>query len=100
MDLRSENRSAQRANYWQARRKQRFDLRMSIHFLQEQFPNSLQPKRALDFIKRTFLIFINVLLAVLFTGSLIMALSRSKDFQFWFNLAITILLGWIALKKQ
>jgi hypothetical protein len=101
MDLRPENRSAQRANYRQARRiKQRFHLRMSFHFLKEQFPNSLQPKQALDFIKWIFPVFINVLPATLFIGSLIMVLTQSKDFQFCFNLAITVLLGWIALKKQ
>jgi len=39
------------------------------------------------------------LFCFLFIGSLLMAF-LSKDFQFWFNLAITVLLAWIATKPQ
>lgn len=39
------------------------------------------------------------LLAMLFVTSILMTVT-SKDFQFWFNLSITILLGWIAVKNK
>jgi positive regulator of sigma E activity len=48
--------------------------------------------------KKSFPVLIHCLLALLLAGSLSMAVF-SKEFQFWFNLAITVLLGWIAVKK-
>jgi hypothetical protein len=40
-----------------------------------------------------------MMLCFLFVGSLLMAF-LSKDSQFWFNPAITVLLAWIATKKN
>ncbi len=56
--------------------------------------------RILETTKKHFPVFIHALLPLLFTGSLLMAILHQKDFQYWFNLAITILLGWIAVKKE
>jgi|GEM_PF-6941387 hypothetical protein len=53
----------------------------------------------IDRIKRVWPVCIHILLAVLLAGSLLMALIQQKDFQFWFNLTITVLLGWVAAKK-
>lgn len=48
--------------------------------------------------KRIFPFLLHGLLTILFATSILMAIT-TKEFQFWFNLAITILLGWIALRK-
>jgi len=58
-----------------------------------------KPSPLLDRIKRVWPVCIHILLAILLAGSLLMALIYQKDFQFWFNLAITVLLAWIANKK-
>jgi len=81
------NRSQQRAVYRQARRR--------TQCLEEPF---YQPA-FIDKAKRLFPVFIHTLLALLFAGSLLLAVTNQKNFQFWFNLAITVLLGWIAIKK-
>lgn len=49
--------------------------------------------------KITFPVFIHSLLAVLFTGSLLMAIINREEFQFWLNMSVTILLGWIVVRK-
>jgi len=67
--------------------------------LQDKFTELVCKLVVMDAVKKLFPAFIQSLLALLFTGSLVMALTNQKDFQFWFNLAITVLLGWIALKK-
>jgi len=67
--------------------------------LQDKFTELVCKPVVMDAVKKLFPAFIHSLLAILFTGSLVMALTNQKDFQFWFNLAITVLLGWIALKK-
>lgn len=81
------NRSEQRAVYRQLIRRTQ---RLEESFYQPTF---------IDNVKRLFPVFIHSLLALLFAGSLLMAVTNQKDFQFWFNLAITVLHGWMAIKK-
>ena len=85
-----------------ARQTRRKNYRFTYRFLLSLYHNYTQLFYSLSFIdkaKKIFPVFIHALLSVLFVGSLLMALINAKDFQFWFNLAITVLLGWIALKK-
>jgi hypothetical protein len=49
-------------------------------------------------VKEIFPFLLHGLLAILFATSILMAVTI-KDSQYWFNLAITILLGWIAVRK-
>lgn len=67
--------------------------------LQDKFTELVCKPVLMDVVKKMFPVFIHSLLALLFACSLVMALTNQKDFQFWFNLAITVLLGWIAVKK-
>ena len=83
----------------QIRRKNyRFATRLWLS-LQNKFTELICKPVVMDAVKKLFPAFIHSLLALLFTGSLLMAVTNQKDFQFWFNLAITVLLGWIAIKK-
>ena len=83
----------------QIRRKNyRFATRLWLS-LQNKFTELICKPVVMDAVKKLFPAFIHSLLALLFTGSLLMAVTNQKDFQFWFNLAITVLLGWIATKK-
>ena len=72
---------------------------MLLLSLQDKFTELVCKPVVMDVVKKMFPVFIHSLLALLFAGSLLMALTNQKDFQFWFNLAITVLLGWIATKK-
>jgi CRISPR/Cas system Type II protein with McrA/HNH and RuvC-like nuclease domain len=91
--------TAQRSANRQHRRLARRRAQRMSFLAQEQLPLWVPLKRIIDFTKRAFPIFIHTLLGLLLAGSLIMAITQAKDFQFWFNLAITVLLGWIAMKK-
>ena len=80
------------------RHNQRFSARF-LYLLRHYFAHLFYKASLTDKVKKLTPIFIHSLLAVLFIGSLLMAAFNQKDFQFWFNLAITVLLAWIATKK-
>ncbi|MDX1936281.1 MAG: hypothetical protein SFU21_04165 [Flavihumibacter sp.] len=84
------SRAARRKNY-------RFAHRFLL-YLRQYFAELFYQPAFIDKAKRLFPVFIHSLLALLLTLALLMA-AFTKDFQFWFNLAITVLLGWIAAKK-
>lgn len=52
------------------------------------------------FLKRNVTLFIQILLVVLLATFLFMTLFRIKDYQYWLNLSVTVLLGWIAIKNK
>ena len=79
------------------RHNQRFAARF-LYLLRHHFTELLYQPVFIAKVKRLFPLLIHSLLALLLTVSLLMAVI-TKDFQFWFNLAITVLLGWIAVKK-
>lgn len=79
------------------RHNQRFVDRF-LYLLRNYFAHLFYTPALIDKIKKLAPVLIHPLLCFLFIGSMLMAF-LSKDFQFWFNLAITVLLGWIALKK-
>jgi hypothetical protein len=80
------------------RHNHRFAARF-LHLLRSYFAHRFYKTPLFDKVKKLAPVFIHSLLAVLFIGSLLMAILHQKDFQFWFNLAITVLLAWIATKK-
>lgn len=80
------------------RHNQRFAARF-LYLLRNYFPQLFHKTSLLVKVKKLTPVFIHSLLAVLFVGSLLMAALHQKDFQFWFNLAITVLLAWIATRK-
>ena len=89
-----------RRMFSRAARRKNYRLAHSLLLsLQDKFTDLLCKPIVMDVMKKLFPVFIHSLLALLFAGSLLMAVTNQKDFQFWFNLAITILLGWIAVKK-
>jgi CRISPR/Cas system Type II protein with McrA/HNH and RuvC-like nuclease domain len=80
------------------RYNQRFAAKF-LYLLRNYFTHLFYQPSLIDKVKNLAPVFIHSLLAILFAGSLLMAALNQKDFQFWFNLAITVLLAWIALKK-
>jgi len=81
------------------RHNQRFAARF-LYLLRNYFDHLFYKPALMDIIKKLAPVFIHSLLCFLFIGSLLMAAVNRKDFQFWFNLAITVLLAWIATKPQ
>jgi cation transport ATPase len=76
--------------------------RLSASILRQFGENSVSSfisRLFIEKVKKIFPVLTHALLALLFAGSLLMAAANTKDFQFWFSLAITVLLAWIALKK-
>ena len=80
------------------RHNQRFATRF-LYLLRNYFAHLFYKPAILDKVKKLAPVLIHSLLAVLFIGSLLMAVLNAKDFQFWLNLAIAVLLAWIATKK-
>jgi len=80
------------------RRNHRFAHRLLLH-LRHYFSELFYQSAFINKVKKLFPVFIHSLLALLLSLSLLMA-AFTKEFQFWFNLAITVLLGWIAFKSK
>jgi len=88
-----------RAAARQLRRKNYRFAHQFLLYLRYYFTELFYRPAFIDKVKRLVPVFIHSLLALLFAASLLMAVV-TKDFQFWFNLAITVLLGWIAFKSK
>lgn len=71
-----------------------------LFWLKQERLELFRTNKIISKVKEAFPIFIRSLLTVLFAGLLIMALTNTKDFQFWINITITVILGWISYKNK